>query len=58
LSEHDLFGKPVSAFPDHAPELFRFSPNREKALSICFHAIPDAKPFHTFAGIALAADYP
>jgi serine-type D-Ala-D-Ala carboxypeptidase (penicillin-binding protein 5/6) len=27
--------------------------NREKALSFCFYAIPDAKPLRTFAGIAL-----
>jgi hypothetical protein len=35
-------------------EHFRFSSNHENALSLCFHAIPDAKPLHTFAGIALA----
>ncbi|TAY14653.1 hypothetical protein ELH96_24150 [Rhizobium leguminosarum] len=34
-------------------ERFRFSPNHGNALSLCFHAIPDAKPLRTFAGIAL-----
>ncbi|WP_337184851.1 hypothetical protein [Shinella sp.] len=34
-------------------EHFRFSSNRENALSLCFYAIPDAKPLRTFAGIAL-----
>ncbi|NKK51278.1 hypothetical protein E0H35_12760 [Rhizobium leguminosarum bv. viciae] len=34
-------------------EYFRFSSNHENALSLCFHAIPNAKPLHTFAGIAL-----
>lgn len=33
---------------------FRFSSNREKALSLCFYAIPDAKPLRIFAVIALA----
>ncbi|TAV86691.1 hypothetical protein ELI24_29315 (plasmid) [Rhizobium ruizarguesonis] len=33
---------------------FRFSPNHGNAPSLCFHAIPDAKPLRTFAGIALA----
>jgi hypothetical protein len=32
---------------------FRFSSNHGNAQSPCFHAIPDAKPLHTFAGIAL-----
>ena len=32
---------------------FRFSPNRENALTFCFRAIPDAKSLRTFAGIAL-----
>jgi hypothetical protein len=35
-------------------EHFRFSSNRENALSFCFHAIPGAKPLLTFAGIALS----
>ena len=35
--------------------VFRFSSNRENALSIWFATIPDAKPLRTFAGIALAA---
>ena len=29
------------------------SQKRRTALSVCFDAIPDAKPFHTFPGIAL-----
>ncbi|NKM01283.1 hypothetical protein GFL62_30670 [Rhizobium leguminosarum bv. viciae] len=28
-------------------EHFRFSPNHGNALSLCFHAIPDAKPLRT-----------
>ncbi|TAU89132.1 hypothetical protein ELI02_10635 [Rhizobium leguminosarum] len=36
-----------------ALEHFRFSSNHGNALFPCFHAIPDAKPRHTFAGIAL-----
>ncbi|TAZ93800.1 hypothetical protein ELH02_04110 [Rhizobium ruizarguesonis] len=35
-------------------EPFRFSPNHENALSLCFTQFPDAKPLRTFAGIALA----
>ena len=39
---------------EHAAlEHSRFSPNHGNALSLCFHAIPDAKPLRTFAGIAL-----
>ncbi|KAA1181250.1 hypothetical protein FP026_13080 [Rhizobium tropici] len=34
---------------------FRFSPNRENALSFCCYAIPDGKPLRTFPGIALVA---
>src|SRR5690606_1502485 len=34
-------------------EHFRFSSNRENALSFCFYAISNAKPLRTFAGIAL-----
>ncbi|TGE95288.1 hypothetical protein C9417_20375 [Rhizobium sp. SEMIA 4088] len=34
-------------------EQFRFSSNRENALSSCFYAVPDAKPLRTFAGTAL-----
>ena len=33
---------------------FSVSRNRRTALSICFYAIPDGKPLHTFPGIALA----
>ncbi|HXV31153.1 MAG TPA: hypothetical protein VD840_12545, partial [Sinorhizobium sp.] len=39
-------------------EHFSFSPNRENALSLCFYAIPDAKPLRIFAGIALVASRP
>ena len=35
-------------------ERFRFSLNRDSAPALCFHAIADAKPLRTFAGIALA----
>lgn len=34
-------------------ELVRFSSNRECAPSLCFYAIADGKPRHTFPGIAL-----
>ena len=34
-------------------EHFRFSSNRENALSSCFYAVPDAKPLGTFAGTTL-----
>jgi hypothetical protein len=37
-------------------ERFRFSSNRENALSFCFHAIPDGKTLNTFPGIALNVD--
>ncbi|MGO8396345.1 hypothetical protein ACC760_37720, partial [Rhizobium ruizarguesonis] len=37
-----------------ALEHFPFSPKHGNALSLCFHAIPDAKPLRTFAGIAIA----
>jgi adhesin transport system outer membrane protein len=36
-----------------APEHFRFSSNRENALSVGFDAISNAKPLRTFAGVAL-----
>jgi hypothetical protein len=36
-------------------ECFRFSPNRGNALAPYFYAIANAKPLHTFAGIALVA---
>ncbi|RUM00290.1 hypothetical protein EEQ99_18255 [Rhizobium anhuiense] len=45
--------KPLRTFGRHALEHFRFSPNHGNALSLCFHAIPGAKPLRTFAGIAL-----
>ncbi|RWA62421.1 MAG: hypothetical protein EOQ30_19110 [Mesorhizobium sp.] len=35
-------------------ERFTVSGKRQTALSLCFDAIPDGKPFHTFPGIALA----
>jgi hypothetical protein len=35
-------------------EHFRFSSNRENALSPCFYAFPDGKPLRTFPGNALA----
>jgi hypothetical protein len=34
-------------------EHFRFSSNHGSALSLCYYAIPDAKPLYAFAGIAL-----
>ena len=34
-------------------EGFRFYRKRGNALALCFYAIPDAKPLHFFAGIAL-----
>jgi hypothetical protein len=34
-------------------EHFRFSSNRENALSPCFYAFPDGKPLRTFPGNAL-----
>ncbi len=37
-----------------ALERFRFSRNTRTALTLCFHAIPDGKPLHTFPGVALA----
>ncbi len=37
------------------PEHFRSKRSHANAPSHCFHAIPDAKPLRTFAGIALAA---
>ncbi len=37
------------------PEHFRSKRSHANAPSYCFHAIPDAKPLRTFAGIALAA---
>jgi hypothetical protein len=47
----------VKATPLVDLEHFRFSLNREKALSLCFYAIPDAKRSSTFAGIALGPDF-
>ena len=47
--------KSGSPFPVmFALERFRYSLNRKSALCLCFHAIADAKPLRTFAGIALA----
>ncbi|PLP58444.1 hypothetical protein CYK37_16250 [Mesorhizobium loti] len=37
-------------------ERFRFSRKRGNAPTLCFYAIPDAKPLHTFAGIALKGE--
>ncbi|RUX91269.1 hypothetical protein EN935_03515 [Mesorhizobium sp. M7D.F.Ca.US.004.03.1.1] len=37
-----------------SPERFIVSRKRRTALSPCFDAIPDGKPFHTFPGIAPA----
>ncbi len=36
-------------------EHFRASLNRKNALALCFVAVPDGKPLHTFPGTALAA---
>src|SRR5206468_8276746 len=39
---------------DRSPlERFTVSRKRRTALSLCFDAIPDGKPLHTFPGIAL-----
>ncbi|CDX25462.1 hypothetical protein MPLB_660052 [Mesorhizobium sp. ORS 3324] len=42
---------------DGAGGLERLTDSRKRrtALSLCFHAIPDGKPLHTFPGIALGA---
>ena len=42
-------GMPLSFPLEH----FRQTPVRQRALSLCFYATPDAKPVPIFAGVAL-----
>jgi hypothetical protein len=52
--EHDLFGKPVATFPDHAVERDGFKLNRHRALDIWWSMIFLRKPVATFPDHALA----
>ncbi|TAY51188.1 hypothetical protein ELH90_05475 [Rhizobium leguminosarum] len=46
----------MCAFISIIPRAFPFFFESRNALSLCFHAIPGAKPLRTFAGIALEHD--
>jgi hypothetical protein len=51
LFEHDLFGKPVSTFPDHALERISIRRNGICSTGICRRTSFFGKPASTFRGL-------